>query len=61
MQEKGEGEMSVDRERPPDGGESEWEKYVRLVDKEDHKAGLRADKFHKDKAKRRAKRKRTGR
>lgn len=53
--------MSVDRERPPDGGESEWEKYVRLVDKEDHKAGLRADKFHKDKAKRRAKRKRTGR
>lgn len=40
---------------------SEWEQYTELVDKEEHKAKLRAERYHKKKAKARAKRKRTGR
>ena len=42
-------------------GTSEWEEYVANAAKADHKAKLHAEKFHKDKAKRRKKRKNTGR
>lgn len=39
----------------------EWLNWTRSVDKADRMRDLKQNKFHKDKSKRRAKRKRTGR
>ncbi|AUV60668.1 hypothetical protein HOS75_gp062 [Gordonia phage SteveFrench] len=41
--------------------EGDYDEYIKRIEKEDRKTQLRAERFHKNKKKRRVKRKRTGR